>query len=74
MSGGEYAPFMREKDFEERVVAASRHARNRYLLSFQPSDRTEGLHALEVRVTSPGVARVVARSSYWALPADSLGR
>ena len=71
MSGGEYAPFMRERAFEERVVAVSRHARNRYLLSFQPTDRGEGLHALEVRVTAPGVERVVARSSYWALPPDA---
>ena len=39
MSGGEYAPFVKEKGFEDRVA---RHARNRYMLTFSPTDETPG--------------------------------
>ena len=34
MSGGEYAPFTTERGFEARVQEIAKHARNRYLLSF----------------------------------------
>jgi VWFA-related protein len=67
MSGGEYAPFTTERGFEARVQEVAKHARNRYLLSFRPSDSTPGLHVLEVRLTRNLGARVVARTSYWAL-------
>ncbi len=66
MSGGEYAPFVKEKGFEERVEDVARHARNRYMLSFSPSDKTPGYHTLRVRLTEDYGARVVARASYWA--------
>jgi VWFA-related protein len=67
MSGGEYAPFTRDKGFEERVNEVSQHARNRYMLSFSPSDPTPGLHTLRVRLTEDYGAHVVARANYWAL-------
>ncbi len=67
MSGGEYAPFTTERGFEDRVQEVAKHARNRYLLSFRPSDNTPGLHQLDVRLTRNLGARVVARTSYWAL-------
>ena len=67
MSGGEYAPFTTERAFEARVQEVASHARNRYLLSFRPSDNTPGLHLLEVQLTRNLGARVVARASYWAL-------
>ena len=67
MSGGEYAPFTGEKGFSDRVAEVARHARNRYLLSFRPSDQTPGLHTLKVRLTQDYGARVVARANYWAL-------
>ena len=66
MSGGEYAPFVKEKGFEDRVEEVARHARNRYMLSFSPSDKTPGLHALSVKLTQDYGARLVARASYWA--------
>jgi VWFA-related protein len=66
MSGGEYAPFTRDKGFEERVTEVSQHARNRYLLSFHPTDSTPGLHTLRVRLTQDYGARIVARANYWA--------
>jgi hypothetical protein len=67
MSGGEYAPFTRDKGFEDRVAEAASHARNRYLLSFHPSDPTPGLHTLRVRLTQNYGARIVARANYWAV-------
>jgi VWFA-related protein len=66
MSGGEYAPFTRDKGFENEMVEVSQHARNRYMLSFTPSDSTPGLHTLRVRTADDYGARVVARANYWA--------
>jgi VWFA-related protein len=71
MSGGEYAPFTTERGFEARVQEVAKHARNRYLLSFRPTDDTPGLHVLDVRLTRDIGARVVARASYWALDKQS---
>jgi VWFA-related protein len=70
LSGGEYAPFTRDKAFESRVVEEASHARNRYILSFHPSDLTPGLHAVQVKLTQDYGARVVARNSYWAIRRD----
>jgi VWFA-related protein len=67
MSGGEYASFTTGRGFEDRVQEVAKHARNRYLLSFRPTDNTPGLHQLDVRLTRNLGARVVARTSYWAL-------
>jgi VWFA-related protein len=66
MSGGEYAPFSTERSFEDRIFAISRHARNRYLLSFHPSDPTGGLHTLNVKLVRNIDARVVTRVNYWS--------
>jgi VWFA-related protein len=70
LSGGEYAPFTRDKGFQNRVEDAASHARNRYILSFRPSDLTPGLHAIDVKLTQDYRARVVARNSYWAIHRD----
>ena len=67
MSGGEYAPFTRDRGFEERVDEVSKHARNRYMLSFTPTDASPGLHTLHVRLTQDYGAHVVARANYWAV-------
>ena len=67
MSGGEYAPFTRDKAFEDRVSEVAQHARNRYLLSFHPTDSTPGLHTLRVRTVDDYGAHVVARANYWAV-------
>lgn len=70
LSGGEYAPFTREKVFEKRVAEEANHARNRYILSFHPTDLTPGLHAIQVKLTQDYGARVIARNSYWAIRRD----
>ncbi len=42
MSGGEYTTFTGDKKFEQRVVDSARHTRNRYLLTFSPSNPYAG--------------------------------
>lgn len=64
-SGGEYATFTVDKGFERRVVDAARHVRNRYLITFSPSNPTPGLHTIRVRTTLDYGARIVARANYW---------
>nr|WP_252263876.1 VWA domain-containing protein [Paracidobacterium acidisoli] len=71
MSGGEYAPFTKDKGFQDRVAEEASHARNRYILSFHPSDLTPGLHSIQVKLTEDYGAHIVARASYWAVNADS---
>jgi VWFA-related protein len=70
LSGGEYDPFTREKGFEDRVAEVASHARNRYILSFHPTDLTPGLHTIQVKLNQDYGAHVVARNSYWAILRD----
>jgi hypothetical protein len=65
-SGGEYASFFSDKRFELRVLNAARDVRNRYLITFGPSDPTPGLHTIKVRTAEDYGARIVARANYWA--------
>lgn len=67
MSGGEYTTFTGDKGFESRVVESAKHARNRYLITFSPSDPTPGLHTIQVRTAEDFGARIVARSNYWRM-------
>lgn len=64
-SGGEYTTFVSDRKFEQRVVDAAKHMRNRYLITFSPSDPTPGLHTIRVQTTVDIGARIVARSNYW---------
>jgi hypothetical protein len=65
MSGGEYMTFTRDKAFEANVLEAAKEARNRYLITFNPSDPTPGLHSIRVRTAQDLGARIVARANYW---------
>jgi len=65
MSGGEYHPFSGDKGFEKRVVESAQHARNRYLITFSPSDPSAGLHTIRVRLAGDYGAHIVARANYW---------
>lgn len=64
-SGGEYTTFVGDKRFEARVMTAAKDARNRYLITFSPTDLTPGLHTIRVRTTQDYGARIVARANYW---------
>jgi VWFA-related protein len=65
MSGGEYTTFVGDKRFEARVLSAAKDARNRYLITFRPTNLTPGLHTIRVRTTQDYGARIVARANYW---------
>jgi hypothetical protein len=67
MSGGEYTTFTGDKGFESRVVESAKHARNRYLITFSPSDAASGLHTIRVRTAEDFGARIVARANYWRI-------
>ncbi len=74
MSGGEAMSFTNERGFEDRVSELASHARNRYMLSFRPTELSPGLHRLQVQLKGDLPARVVARTDYWALaPGDAAG-
>ena len=66
MSGGEYTTFTNDKKFEARVVEAASHTRNRYLITFSPSNPKPGLHTITVKTAVDYGARIVARANYWA--------
>src|SRR5579875_2691943 len=68
MSGGEYTTFTGDKKFEARIVDAAKHARNRYLITFSPSNPEPGLHTIRVRTAEDYGARIVARANYWVGP------
>jgi VWFA-related protein len=68
MSGGEYETFTGDKRFEQRVMEAARHTRNRYLITFSPSNPTPGLHTIRVRLAQDYGAHIVARANYWLTP------
>ncbi len=65
MSGGESMTFSGNRRFQQRIVEAARHVRNRYLITFSPSDPTPGLHSIKVNTTQDYGARIVARANYW---------
>jgi VWFA-related protein len=65
MSGGEYTTFVNDKNFQARVMNAAKHVRNRYLITFSPTDPTPGLHTIRVRTRDDYGARIVARANYW---------
>lgn len=68
MSGGEYQTFASDKRFEQKVIDAAKHMRNRYLITFSPSNPTPGLHTIRVRTAQDYGARIVARANYWIGP------
>jgi VWFA-related protein len=68
MSGGEYTTFASDKRFEQKVVDAAKHTRNRYLITFSPTNPTPGLHSIRVHTVQDYGARIVARADYWIGP------
>ena len=66
MTGGEYATFATRDGFENRMLDFTNHLHGRYLLSFVPKDPHPGVHSIRVTLKTPGIGKVLARSSYWA--------
>ena len=66
MTGGQYLRFNRGRQLDSEIGMLANQVHNRYILSFQPSDATPGLHVLNVSLRQPMAARVLARTNYWA--------
>ena len=65
MSGGEYMTFVGDHRFEQRIMDAAKEVRNRYLITFSPSDPSPGLHTIRVRTVEDYGAKIIARANYW---------
>jgi VWFA-related protein len=65
LSGGTYMPFDDRKDLELQMTAFANDLSNRYILSFQPTSTTEGLHSLQVTLPEHPELHATARSAYW---------
>jgi len=70
MSGGEYMTFVGDHRFEARVMDAAKEVRNRYLITFSPSNPTPGLHTIRVHTAEDYGAKIIARANYWLEPAQ----
>ena len=69
MTGGEYLRFNSGKQLDRQIAMLANQVHNRYMITFQPSDQTPGLHRLDVKLRRPLQVRVRARTSYWATSA-----
>ena len=67
MTGGQYLRFNGGKQLDAQFGMLANQVHNRYILSFQPSHPAPGLHQLSVELKQPLNARVLARTSYWAI-------
>ena len=74
MSGGEYTTFTGDRHFEARVMEAAKDVRNRYLITFSPSDPTPGLHTIRVHTVEDYGARIIARANYWRMRGSELAK
>jgi hypothetical protein len=66
MTGGQYLRFNSGKQLDSQIAMLANQVHNRYMITFQPSDLTPGLHLLNVKLRQPLDVRVLARTSYWA--------
>ncbi len=66
MTGGEYLRFNTGKQLDRQIAMLANQVHNRYMITFQPSDQTPGLHVLKVTLRKPLDVKVLARASYWA--------
>lgn len=66
MTGGEYLRFNSGKQLDRQIAMLANQVHNRYMITFQPSDQTPGLHVLKVTLRQPLDVKILARASYWA--------
>jgi VWFA-related protein len=71
LTGGEFYRFDTERQFEDRITEIANHIRNRYRLTFRPSNPMPGLHSLQIAVSSAKANIAASRTAYWILPTDS---
>ena len=52
LTGGEFYRFGTQRQFEDRITEIANHIRNRYSLTFRPSNPMPGFHSLQIAVSS----------------------
>lgn len=72
MTGGQYLRFNSGKQLDSQIAMLANQVHNRYMLTFQPSDQTPGMHVLDVKLRQPLEVKVLARTSYWATSPDAV--
>ena len=65
LTGGEFFHFHGAKDLRRDLIAASNDVPNRYVLSFQPVEPTQGIHVLQVKLREYPQLKLKFRSEYW---------
>jgi VWFA-related protein len=68
LTGGDFYRFDTERQFEDRIMEIASHIRNRYSLTFRPSNPVPGFHSLQIAVSSSKANVVASRTAYWVLP------
>ena len=66
-SGGRKLSFATLKGLEQGIGRAGEELHSQYLLSYTPSNRRPGFHAIDVKVKDRPSAVIRARTGYWAL-------
>jgi VWFA-related protein len=68
LAGGEYATFASARTLDADIETFAGDDRDRYMLSFQPTDPKPGPHNITVRLRAPNSGYVVtARNLYWSV-------
>lgn len=68
LAGGEYATFTNARSFDGRLERFAGDDRDRYMLSFQPTNPKPGPHSITVRLRNRESGYVVtARNMYWSV-------
>jgi VWFA-related protein len=66
LSGGEANTFNNKTELDQALGTLTNHLRNSYILSFSPTSREPGLHAIKVRLAQHPELLVTARTNYWS--------
>ena len=65
LSGGTYMPFNNRNDLELQLTGFANDLHSRYILSFQPTSTSPGLHSLQVTLPQHPELHATARTAYW---------
>ncbi len=65
LSGGVSLPFGNRKELEDQMMTFANDLANRYLLSFQPTSTSAGLHSVAVSIPMHPELRISSRAAYW---------
>jgi VWFA-related protein len=66
LSGGESFPFATKADLEHQLSVLANHFAATYTLSFRPSSKEPGFHALHLQIAGRSDLQVSARAGYWS--------